>query len=55
MIRIQDDKAALPPVAATPEDDEDLFGEEVWCDAPIKMDYGHNVKSVFLDILPAKY
>ncbi|KAK6217794.1 hypothetical protein LQW54_003303 [Pestalotiopsis sp. IQ-011] len=41
---IQDDKTPLPPVAATAEDDEDLFGEEVWCDAPIKMDYGHNVK-----------
>jgi hypothetical protein len=43
---IQDDKTPLPPVAATPEEDEDLFGEQVWCDAPIKMDYGHNVKSV---------
>ncbi|KAK9795685.1 putative Maltose/galactoside acetyltransferase domain-containing protein [Seiridium cardinale] len=41
---IQDDKTPLPPPAATPDEDEDLFGEQVWCDAPIKMDYGHNVQ-----------
>lgn len=36
----------LPPVAATPEEDEDLLGKLVWCDAPIKMDYGYNVKYI---------
>ncbi|ORY69725.1 galactoside O-acetyltransferase [Pseudomassariella vexata] len=41
--KIQDDDCQLPPPASTPEEDEDLFGNEVWCDAPIKMDYGHNV------------
>ncbi|KAH8198510.1 hypothetical protein TruAng_007344 [Truncatella angustata] len=43
--RIQDDKSSLPPPAATSEEDEDLFGEQVWCDAPIKMDYGRNVNN----------
>ncbi|KAI6090755.1 hypothetical protein F4821DRAFT_9624 [Hypoxylon rubiginosum] len=41
---IQNDASPLPPLAATPEDDEDLFKDEVWCDGPIKMDYGYNVK-----------
>ncbi|KAI0128916.1 galactoside O-acetyltransferase [Xylariales sp. AK1849] len=41
---IQDDHTPMPPTAPTAEEDEDLFGESVWCDAPIKMDYGHNVK-----------
>ena len=33
-----------PPVAPTQEEDDDLFNTSVWCDAPIKMDYGYNVK-----------
>ncbi|KAI1878228.1 uncharacterized protein JN550_000410 [Neoarthrinium moseri] len=41
---IQDDKTPLPPPAQTSEDDEDLLGEHIWCDAPIRMDYGRNVK-----------
>ncbi|KAK8140544.1 acetyltransferase [Apiospora sp. TS-2023a] len=40
---IQDDKSPLPPPAPTPEEDEDLLAKYVWCDGPIKMDYGRNV------------
>ncbi|KAK7969336.1 hypothetical protein PG996_002227 [Apiospora saccharicola] len=40
---IQDDKSPLPPPAPTPEEDEDLLAKYVWCDRPIKMDYGRNV------------
>ena len=36
----------MPPPAATPEDDEALFQDDPWIDAPIKMDYGYNVKYV---------
>ncbi|RYP05359.1 hypothetical protein DL764_003852 [Monosporascus ibericus] len=41
---IQNDKTPLPPPAPTPEEDEDLLANYVWCDGPIKMDYGYNVK-----------
>ncbi|RYP55240.1 hypothetical protein DL769_010209 [Monosporascus sp. CRB-8-3] len=41
---IQNDTTPLPPPAPTPEEDEDLFANYVWCDGPIKMDYGYNVK-----------
>lgn len=37
----------MPPPAPTPEEDEDLFANYVWCDGPIKMDYGRNVKFVY--------
>jgi hypothetical protein len=37
------DKTPLPPAAATPEEDEDLFSDFPWVDGPIKMDYGYNV------------
>lgn len=41
---IQNDKTPLPPPAPTPEEDENLLANYVWCDGPIKMDYGYNVK-----------
>ncbi|KAI0415842.1 hypothetical protein F5X98DRAFT_208715 [Xylaria grammica] len=44
--RIVHDGTPLPPQAATPEDDEDLLADNVWCDPPVKMDYGYNVKCV---------
>lgn len=44
--RIQDDKSPLPPPGPTPEEDEDLLAKYVWCDGPIKMDYGRNVTLV---------
>ncbi|RYP04642.1 hypothetical protein DL765_010113 [Monosporascus sp. GIB2] len=43
---IQNDTTPLPPPAPTPEEDEDLVTSYVWCDGPIKMDYGYNVKYV---------
>ncbi|TRX94532.1 hypothetical protein FHL15_004687 [Xylaria flabelliformis] len=43
-LKIVDDKTPLPPPAATPEEDEDLLADYVWCDRPVKMDYGYNVK-----------
>ncbi|KAI1492483.1 hypothetical protein F5X96DRAFT_667723 [Biscogniauxia mediterranea] len=42
--RIINDTTALPPLGPTPEEDEDQLADWVWCDAPIKMDYGYNVK-----------
>ncbi|RYC53687.1 hypothetical protein CHU98_g12522 [Xylaria longipes] len=42
-LKIVDDKTPLPPQAATPEEDEDLLADYVWCDRPVKMDYGYNV------------
>ncbi|KAF2972630.1 hypothetical protein GQX73_g945 [Xylaria multiplex] len=42
--KIVHDDTPLPPQAATLEDDEDLLADHVWCDPPIKMDYGYNVK-----------
>ncbi|KAI0191526.1 hypothetical protein EV127DRAFT_407468 [Xylaria flabelliformis] len=47
-LKIVDDKTPLPPPAATPEEDEDLLADYVWCDRPVKMDYGYNVKYVSL-------
>ncbi|KAK8089992.1 acetyltransferase [Apiospora hydei] len=41
--KIQDDKSPLPPPAPTPQEDDDLLAKYVWCDGPIKMDYGRNV------------
>ncbi|KAK0648321.1 galactoside O-acetyltransferase [Cercophora newfieldiana] len=38
------DETPLPPVAATEEEDEDLFVDWPWVDGPIKMDYGFNVR-----------
>ncbi|KAK8032867.1 galactoside O-acetyltransferase [Apiospora marii] len=46
LVEIQDDKSPLPPAAPTPEEDEDLLAKYVWCDGPIKMDYGRNVTLV---------
>ncbi|KAJ2970883.1 hypothetical protein NUW58_g9566 [Xylaria curta] len=45
---IVDDKTPVPAQAATPEEDDDLLADYVWCDRPIRMDYGYNVKYVFL-------
>ncbi len=42
--RIIQDPTALPPEAATAEEDESLFQDDPWVDVPIKMDYGYNVK-----------
>lgn len=44
--KIVDDRTPLPPRAATAAADEDLLAEFVWCDRPVKMDYGYNVKYV---------
>lgn len=41
-----DDNTPLPPQAATPEEDEDLLADYVYCERPVKMDYGYNVKYV---------
>ncbi|KAK3367994.1 galactoside O-acetyltransferase [Podospora didyma] len=38
------DTTPLPPVAATPEEDEDLFVDAPWVDGPFKADYGFNLK-----------
>ncbi|OAF99471.1 trimeric LpxA-like protein [Paraphaeosphaeria sporulosa] len=38
------DKAALPPPATTPEEDEKLFEDHPWVCRPVNMDYGYNVK-----------
>jgi acetyltransferase-like isoleucine patch superfamily enzyme len=55
---LQDD-TPLPPIAATPEEDDKLFEDDPWIEPPVNMDYGYNVKlgqnvfvnfySVFLD------
>lgn len=35
----------MPAEASSPEEDEALFDDEPWIDAPIsKIDYGYNVK-----------
>ena len=44
--RLVVDETPLPPVAATAEEDEDLFVDCPWVDGPIKMDYGFNVRWV---------
>ncbi|KAJ4298179.1 hypothetical protein N0V90_006078 [Kalmusia sp. IMI 367209] len=38
------DKTALPPSAATPEEDDRLFEDDPWVQSPVNMDYGYNVK-----------
>jgi acetyltransferase-like isoleucine patch superfamily enzyme len=53
------DDTPLPRMAATPEEDDDLFRDDPWIGPPVAMDYGYNVKigknvfinfnSVFLD------
>jgi hypothetical protein len=40
------DETPLPPVAASKEEDEDLFADYPWVDGPMKMDYGFNVRWV---------
>ena len=43
--RIAHDTSPLPPVAATEAEDEALFADYPWVDAPItKIDYGYNVR-----------
>ncbi|RAQ52461.1 acetyltransferase [Aspergillus flavus] len=39
------DKTPLPPLKDDPEEDEALFENEPWIEAPIRMDYGFNVKA----------
>ncbi|KAI1115982.1 hypothetical protein F5Y14DRAFT_97445 [Nemania sp. NC0429] len=41
---IVDDRTPLPSQGATEEEDEDLLADYVWCERPVKMDYGYNVK-----------
>jgi len=41
---IVDDSRPLPPLASTPEEDEGLFVDDPWVDAPIKLDYGTNLR-----------
>ncbi|EEQ83360.1 acetyltransferase [Blastomyces dermatitidis ER-3] len=41
---IIDDHTPLPPPAADPAADEALFENEPWIEAPIRVDYGFNVK-----------
>lgn len=38
------DETALPPEAATPEEDDELFDDDPWIEPPVAMDYGYNVK-----------
>ncbi|KAF9737754.1 hypothetical protein PMIN06_012412 [Paraphaeosphaeria minitans] len=38
------DKTPLPPPAATPEEDDELFEDYPWVQSPVNMDYGYNVK-----------
>ncbi len=43
--RIAHDTSPLPPVAASEAEDEALFADYPWVDAPItKLDYGYNVR-----------
>ncbi|KLJ10958.1 acetyltransferase [Blastomyces silverae] len=41
---ILDDHTSLPPPASDPAADEALFENEPWIEAPIRIDYGFNVK-----------
>ncbi|KAK6390280.1 hypothetical protein LTR65_005655 [Meristemomyces frigidus] len=41
---IVDDKTPLPPLAATEEEDEELFAEDAWVEPPVHIDYGTNVE-----------
>lgn len=38
------DDTPLPPLAATPEEDDQLFDDDPWIEPPVNMDYGYNVK-----------
>ncbi|KAK5137819.1 hypothetical protein LTR08_006587 [Meristemomyces frigidus] len=38
------DTTPLPPPAATDEEDEELFAEDAWVEAPVRIDYGTNVE-----------
>lgn len=59
---ITDDKTPLPPKLPDPAADDDQFKHEPWIEAPIKVDYGFNVKlgagvfvnfnCVFIDTCP---
>lgn len=59
---ITEDKTPLPPTLDDPAADEELFKEEPWVEAPVKADYGFNVKlgkgvfvnfnCVFIDTCP---
>lgn len=61
---ITDDKRPLPPPAATPEEDDQLFIDEPWVEAPFRADYGINVvlgrgmflnfNSTFVDTCPVR-
>ncbi|WEW57866.1 hypothetical protein PRK78_003333 [Emydomyces testavorans] len=43
-IRIIQDEQPLPPPAEEPVADDKLFEDEPWIEAPIRIDYGFNVK-----------
>lgn len=59
---VTEDKTPLPPVQDDPVADEALFHREPWVEAPIRVDYGFNIKlgegvfvnsnSVFIDTCP---
>jgi acetyltransferase-like isoleucine patch superfamily enzyme len=59
---ITDDRTALPPKLEDPVADDDLFRNEPWVEAPVKVDYGFNIKlgkgvfinfnCVFIDTCP---
>lgn len=40
---INEDTTPLPPLLPDPAEDAALFDEEPWIEAPIRIDYGHNV------------
>lgn len=49
---IVQDSRPLPPVAATPEEDDELFVLDPWVEPPLRIDYGTNVTlgdNVFLN------
>lgn len=43
-LSINNDTTALPPPAASPEEDEDALQNWPWIESPIRMDYGYNLK-----------
>ncbi len=43
--RIVNDTSPLPPVSASPEEDDGLFDDYPWVEGPVtKIDYGYNIK-----------
>ncbi|RMJ22461.1 hypothetical protein PHISP_06674 [Aspergillus sp. HF37] len=41
---VVDDQTPLPPPRQDPDEDEELLEDEPWVEAPVRVDYGFNVK-----------